>query len=184
MTGTWLCISDLMSPWSVLLYSDPWCWTSQSGGAWLDGRMDPLFTKRWPRCGFGRIISYHPRTSHYSFCVCNGPDVACKITSSVNMSCCTILVLPDMDGCGYPSRADDLMKLWVASDGTTILVMLFNNNSFITWNCKSNINGDFPGVFTQNSKANGLTMLKQLFPLFEYRSEATSEQSVLGWVTA
>jgi hypothetical protein len=35
-----------------------------------------------------------------------------------------------------------------------------------------------------NSKANGLTMLKHLFPLFEYRSEATSGQSVLGWVTA
>jgi hypothetical protein len=27
-------------------------------------------------------------------------------------------------------------------------------------------------------------MLKHLFPLFEYRSEATSGQSVLGWVTA
>jgi hypothetical protein len=26
-------------------------------------------------------------------------------------------------------------------------------------------------------------MLKHLFPLFEYRSEATSGQSVLGWVT-
>jgi hypothetical protein len=35
-----------------------------------------------------------------------------------------------------------------------------------------------------NSKSNGLTMLKHLFPLFEYRSEATSWQSVLGWVTA
>jgi hypothetical protein len=33
-----------------------------------------------------------------------------------------------------------------------------------------------------NSKANGLAMLKHLFPLFEYRSEATSGQSVLGWV--
>jgi hypothetical protein len=32
-----------------------------------------------------------------------------------------------------------------------------------------------------NSKANGLAMLKHLFPLFEYRSEATSGQSVLGW---
>jgi hypothetical protein len=27
-------------------------------------------------------------------------------------------------------------------------------------------------------------MLKHLFPLFEYRSAATSGQSVLGWVTA
>jgi hypothetical protein len=27
-------------------------------------------------------------------------------------------------------------------------------------------------------------MLKHLFPLFEHRSEATSGQSVLGWVTA
>jgi hypothetical protein len=27
-------------------------------------------------------------------------------------------------------------------------------------------------------------MLKHMFPLFEYRSEATSGQSVLGWVTA
>jgi hypothetical protein len=35
-----------------------------------------------------------------------------------------------------------------------------------------------------NSKANCLTMLKHLFPLFEYRSEATSGQLVLGWVTA
>jgi hypothetical protein len=35
-----------------------------------------------------------------------------------------------------------------------------------------------------NSKANGLAMLKHLFPLVEYRSEATSGQSVLGWVTA
>jgi hypothetical protein len=35
-----------------------------------------------------------------------------------------------------------------------------------------------------NSKANGLAMLKHLFPLFEYRSEATSGESVLGWVTA
>jgi hypothetical protein len=33
-------------------------------------------------------------------------------------------------------------------------------------------------------QANGLTMLKHLFPLFEYRSAATSGQSVLGWVTA
>jgi hypothetical protein len=35
-----------------------------------------------------------------------------------------------------------------------------------------------------NSKSNGLTMLKHLFPLYEYRGEATSGQSVLGWVTA
>jgi hypothetical protein len=35
-----------------------------------------------------------------------------------------------------------------------------------------------------NSKANGLAMLKYLFPLLEYRSAATSGQSVLGWVTA
>jgi hypothetical protein len=34
------------------------------------------------------------------------------------------------------------------------------------------------------SQRRGLAMLKHLFPLFEYRSEATSRQSVLGWVTA
>jgi hypothetical protein len=34
-----------------------------------------------------------------------------------------------------------------------------------------------------NSKANVLAVLKHLFPIFEYRSESTLGQSVLGWVT-
>jgi hypothetical protein len=37
---------------------------------------------------------------------------------------------------------------------------------------------------TMQTKFQSLAMLKHLFPLFEYRSEATSGHSVLGWVTA